>query len=141
MLWDCGYDGIIRDANDGSLGDKIEIDSIVYAPESQECITENDKIQIKGIISLSNNPKTRIHTTKCLPTIRACIVYDENGDPKWCCIQIYHYKCKFTTISYKKNIGIVGRIEKDAVALKEMTKIINDEFDRLKCHDGKYQIT
>ncbi|MDR0919677.1 MAG: AlwI family type II restriction endonuclease, partial [Oscillospiraceae bacterium] len=125
-----------------SDGNNVFVNAIVYSPNSSQYISEDCKRKITKTIGY-NSERIQIFTTNMLPTIRACIVYDDKQKPLWCSLQSYQYeydKLPLTELSVQSDLFTFVVDNKDDYkdykdskdTLKAITDTIEAEFTRLK---------
>lgn len=113
----------------------IKWDIMVCSPDVVFQSSDSDKKEIEKYISaLTNLTYVQLARAKFLPTIRGCIVYDQDGKPVWSCLQTYSYRRGKNILNpsadYKDFYALVGRRD-NATLLNTNVNIIEREYKRL----------
>jgi hypothetical protein len=129
-----GFDGIIPQLYSSRADLTVKTDILVCSPDSDYILFPDDKVKIQELID-KNSADNIIFTKSPVPsTIRACILYDNSGNPIWSSIQTYYYNydVKHHSFDYRNSFTIVAKKDGSSILLNEMDKIIKTEFKRLK---------
>lgn len=128
-----GFGGLIPDLNNKKPD--IQVNMLLCSPDSELIIYKDQDIpQIKNVISIcKENDKINIVKSLIPPTIRACVLYDKSKAPIWASIQTYYFENdkKHNSFNYQKFYAVVADEERNPRLLKEMDKVIKDEYKRL----------
>ena len=111
---------------------EVKIEAVICSPTSIMLHYKDDKEALKSSIKYLKEKKVEFHESKIPPTIRASIVYDDKEKPILCAIQPYfifpssrQFQGDTLTPTFIAN-------EDNPVILKELSKIFELEFKRLK---------
>lgn len=127
-----GFGGLIPDLNNKKPD--IKVNMLLCSPDSELIIYKEDIPLIKNVIGIcKENDKINIVKSLIPPTIRACVLYDKSKAPIWASIQIYYFENdqKHNSFNYQKFYAVVADEERNPRLLKEMDKVIKDEYKRL----------
>lgn len=138
---DRGYGGLVNKMS--TLKHHVKLDIVVLSPDRAYERNPSHYIAIKELIN-QNQDKVVFHQSDDLPSIRACVLYDNSGKSMWVCIQHYKYSfLSFLPPIYNSHVTFIARSNKcasnikgkkitsDETLLKKVTSTVEQEFKRL----------
>jgi len=119
-----GYDGVISATYKGVYGANLSLDVLLCCPDDPtKCVKDDDKKLIQDLMKSNAVKNITFHKSKNLPPIRACVLYDKQDKPVWCCTQVYSYDKSYT--------GPGARFQ-DFFAITEHASINNEQVEDME---------
>jgi len=111
---------------------EVKIEAIICSPTSIMLHYQDDIETLKSSIEYLKEKKVEFHESKIPPTIRASIVYDDKEKPILCAIQPYFIFPSSRQFQGDTLTPTFFASEDNPVILKELSRIFELEFKRLK---------